>query len=70
MTRPLSNGLRERVVAAVLSGASSRQAAARFNVAVSSVVKLMQRWKARQASFDPEELVFIDETEVSACRSR
>jgi transposase len=45
MTRPLSNDLRERVVAAVLGGASSREAAARFDVAVSSVVKLMQRYR-------------------------
>jgi transposase len=46
MTRPLSNDLRERVVAAVLGGASRRKAAARFDVAVSSVVKLMQRFRA------------------------
>jgi transposase len=46
MTRPLSTDLRERMVAAVLSGASSRQASARFDVAVSSVVKLMQRYRA------------------------
>src|SRR3974377_1271006 len=46
MTRPLSNDLRERVVSAVLGGASSRQAVTRFDVAVSSVVKLMQRYRA------------------------
>ena len=46
MTRPLSNDLRERVVAAVLAGASCRKAAARFDVAVSSVVKLSQRYRA------------------------
>jgi transposase len=46
MTRPLSNDLRERVVAAVLGGASCRQAAARFEAAVSSVAKLMQRYRA------------------------
>jgi putative transposase len=45
MTRPLSNDLRERVVAAVVAGASCRQAAARFEVAASSVVKLMQRYR-------------------------
>ena len=45
MTQPLSNDLRERVVAAVLGGANSREAAARFDVAVSSVVKLMQRYR-------------------------
>lgn len=43
MTRPLSNDLRERVVAASLSGESCRSVAARFGVAVSSVVKWAQR---------------------------
>lgn len=43
MTRPLSNDLRERVVAAVASGESCRPVAARFGVSVSSVVKWCQR---------------------------
>ncbi|SMC54684.1 hypothetical protein SAMN05880593_102329, partial [Rhizobium sp. RU36D] len=34
MTVPLSNDLRERVVAAVLNGESSRAVAGRFGVAV------------------------------------
>jgi transposase len=46
MTRALSNDLRERVVAAVVSGESSRSVAARFGVAVSSVVKWSQRYRA------------------------
>src|SRR5690242_20701856 len=46
MTRPLSNDLRERVVAAVLAGESCRAVAARFGVAVSSVVKWSQRQRA------------------------
>jgi putative transposase len=46
MTRPLSNDLRERVVAAVLGGESCRAAALRFGVAVSSVVKWSQRYRA------------------------
>lgn len=46
MTRPLSNDLRERVVAAVLGGESCRSAATRFGVAVSSVVKWSQRYRA------------------------
>ena len=46
MTRPLSNDLRERVVAAVAGGASCRAVAARFGVAVSSVVKWTQRYRA------------------------
>ena len=46
MTAPLSNDLRERVVAAVLNGESCRAVAARFKVAVSSVVKWSQRFRA------------------------
>ena len=46
MTRPLSMDLRERVIASVLAGESSRAVAARFGVAVSSVVKWSQRHRA------------------------
>ena len=46
MSRPLSNDLRERVVAAVQGGERCRSAAARFGVAVSSVVKWCQRYRA------------------------
>ena len=46
MTRPYSNDLRERVVAAVLQGESVRSVAARFGVAVSTVVKWHQRYRA------------------------
>jgi putative transposase len=46
MTRALSMDLRERVVAAVLAGESCRSVAARFGVAVSSVVKWSQRHRA------------------------
>jgi transposase len=45
MTRPLSNDLRERVVAAVMAGATCRSVAERFGVAVSSVVKWSQRYR-------------------------
>jgi transposase len=41
--------LRERVVCAVAGGASCRATAARFEVSISFVVKLMQRWR-RQGS--------------------
>lgn len=44
MTRALSNDLRERVVRAVVGGESCRTVAARFGVAVSSVVKWSQRY--------------------------
>ncbi|KXF76421.1 transposase [Paramesorhizobium deserti] len=46
MTRPLSNDLRERVFRAVEAGESCRSVAARFGVAVSSVVKWSQRYRA------------------------
>jgi transposase len=46
MTRALSNDLRERVVAAVSRGESCRTVATRFGVAVSSVVKWSQRYRA------------------------
>lgn len=46
MIRPLSNDLRERVVAAVVAGETTRVVAVRFGVAVSSVVKWAQRHRA------------------------
>lgn len=46
MTRPYSNDLRERVVAAVAAGQSCRIVADRFDIAVSSVVKWSQRYRA------------------------
>ncbi|OSQ42809.1 transposase [Thalassospira alkalitolerans] len=46
MTRPYSNDLRERVVSAVQAGESCRAVAARFDVAVSSVVKWQQRYRS------------------------
>lgn len=45
MSRPYSNDLRERVVAAVEAGESCRAVAARFEVAVSTVVKWSQRYR-------------------------
>ena len=46
MGRPYSNDLRERVVAAVLTGRTCRSVAATFGVSVASVVKWSQRWRA------------------------
>ena len=46
MIAPLSNDLRERVIAAIGSGESCRSVAARFGVSVSSVVKWSQRHRA------------------------
>jgi len=49
MTRPLSNDLRKRVVAAAVSGESCRSVASRFGVAVSSVVKWVAALPVRPA---------------------
>lgn len=46
MTRALSNDLRHRVVASVISGETCRQVAARFGIAVSSVVKWSQLYRS------------------------
>jgi len=45
MARPYSVDLRERVVRAVENGASRRATAAKFEVSISFVVKLLQRWR-------------------------
>ena len=45
MTRPCSNDLRVRVIAALDAGESCRAVAARFDVAPSSVVKWSQRFR-------------------------
>lgn len=45
MTRAYSNDLRERVVAAVEAGESTRAVGERFGIAVSSVVKWHQRYR-------------------------
>jgi transposase len=55
MTRPLSNDLRKRVVAAVLGGESCRSVASRFGVSVSSVVKWSQRYR-RTGSVAPGQM--------------
>jgi transposase len=44
-TRPYSVDLRERVVRAVEAGLSRRATAWRFEVSVSFVIKLLQRWR-------------------------
>ena len=55
MVRPYSLDLRERVVAAVGSGSSCREVAARFGVAVSTVVKWSQRHR-RTGSVAPGQM--------------
>jgi transposase len=55
MARPYSVDLRERVVRAVEGGASRRATAAKFEVSISFVVKLMQRWY-RQGTVQPDRI--------------
>lgn len=55
MTKPYSDDLRERVVAAMRSGSSCRSVAARFGVAPSSVVKWTQR-AAQTGSVSPAQM--------------
>ena len=45
MPHPLSNDLRERVVAHVEAGHSCHEAAAHFDTSVSFAVNLMRRWR-------------------------
>jgi transposase len=55
MARPYSVDLRERVVRAVENGASRRATAAKFEVSISFVVKLLQRWR-RCGTVQPERI--------------
>ena len=45
MPKPCSLDLRERVLEAVMAGATRREAAERFEVSASSAVKWLQRWR-------------------------
>jgi transposase len=54
MPKAYSGDLRERVIEAVETGASRREAAERFEISVASAVKWLQRWcKARSAAPKP-----------------
>ena len=55
MPRPLSNDLRERLVRAVANGLSCNAAAGKFDVSISAVVKLVQRWKVT-GSYLPKQI--------------
>ncbi len=50
MPRAYSCDLRERVVEAVETGASRREAAERFEVSVASAVKWLQRWHENRSA--------------------
>ena len=54
MTRPYSVDLRERVVRTVEAGLSRRATAQRFEVSVSFVIKLIQRWR-RDGTVAPDQ---------------
>ena len=45
MMRPLSNGLRERVIGVVEGGLSRRAAAERFGIAVATAVRWVRSWR-------------------------
>jgi transposase len=47
MARPLSSDLRVRIVRTVEAGTSCNAASVQFDVSISFVVKLMQRWRER-----------------------
>jgi putative transposase len=46
MTRPYSEDLRVRVVRDVEAGSSRRSVASKYQVSISFVIKLVQRWRA------------------------
>jgi transposase len=50
MPKAYSGDLRERVIDAVETGASRREAAERFEVSVSSAIKWLQRWRDRRSA--------------------
>ena len=50
MPKAYSGDLRERVIEAVETGASRREAADRFEVSVSSAIKWLQRWRERRSA--------------------
>lgn len=50
MTKPISEDLRSRVIAAVDGGVSRRAAAARFGVAAASAVRWVREWRESGAT--------------------
>ena len=65
MTRPYSEDLRERVVRVVESGTSRNAAAKQFDVSISFVVKLMQRWKQR-GTIKSRQIRWLEEIETGS----
>ena len=50
MPKSYSGDLRERVIEAVTTGASRREAADRFEVSASTAVKWLQRWRDKKSA--------------------
>jgi len=55
MPRPISNDLRERIAEAIDNGMSRNAAAKRFNVGISTAVRLMQR-RLRSGTLAPKQM--------------
>ena len=53
---PISMDLRRRIVVAVESGSSIRQAAARYSVSISAAIKLMRRVRATGSPLKPAQI--------------
>src|SRR5579864_2841767 len=74
MPKAYSRDLRERVITAVETGASRREAAERFEVSVASAVKWLQRWyqqrsaapKPRGGSVSPLEEFAVEILDLTA----
>ena len=52
MPRPLSNDIRERIVRSVKGGMSRNAAAKKYDVSISSAVKIVQHW-SQSGSYEP-----------------
>lgn len=65
MPSPLSNDLRERLVRAVDGGMSRNAAAKHYQVSISAVVRLMQRWQ-ETGEFKPKPLCVYHGHKLSA----
>jgi transposase len=68
MPKAYSCDLRERVIEAVETGASRREAAERFEVSVASAVKWLQRWKKVRSAAPKPRGGSISPLEASAAK--
>src|SRR6266545_4465084 len=60
MPKAYSCDLRERVITAVETGASRREAAERFEVSVASAVKWLQRWCEERTAAPQPDLTLVE----------